>query len=299
MIVIINLRLSAGLALLLLATACTTAAENGGLTVLATNSILGDVTRQVVGDVATVEVLIPQGADPHGFQPSARQAASLRDADIVIANGLDLEAGLADVLSAAKRDGVLIVEFGPEVTPLNFTSSEELDPHFWLDPLRMSRAAKVIAISVAELAETSREELLANLVVFQNDLTALDQEVEELFARVKDRKLVTNHDSLGYLASRYGFQLVGTIVPGGSNLASPSPRDVSDLIDAIETEGVSAVFTDAAEPDSLATLIADESDGSVEVIELYIGALGPTGSGADSYVGMIRVNVQLIAGALS
>ena len=301
MIVIISLFRRPGLALLsilLLASACSTTRDNDGLTVLVTTSLLGDVTEQLVGKVAIVEVLIPTNADPHGFQLSARQAASLRDADVVIANGLGLEAALTDVLAAAQRDGVVVVEVGPAVMPLAFTDSADPDPHFWLDPLRMSRAAEVIVAAVAELAEPEREALNESLEQLQADLTALDNEIVALLAGVTNRKLVANHDSLGYLAARYDFEVVGTVLPGGSTLASPSPRDISNLIDSMQAHDVRAVFTDATEPDSLAQLIADESKGSVEVVELYIGSLGPAGSGAESYAELVRINAERISGAL-
>lgn len=282
-----------------MAGACSASPASDGLAVMATTSILGDVTERLVGDVATVEVLIPAEADPHGFQPSARQAASLRDVDVVFANGLGLEAGLTDVLDAAKRDGVLVVEVGPEVEPIPFSDNDNLDPHFWLDPKRMSLAATLITNTVADLAEPERAQLLSSLASFQSDLAAVDEEVAGLLAGVTNRKLVTNHDSLGYFADRYGFQVIGTVVPGGSTLASPSPRDVADLIEIVQAERIAAVFTDAAETDSLARLVADESGGSVEVVELYIGALGPIGSGAAGYLEMLQLNAERISGALS
>ncbi len=302
MIVIINLRRFVSmvpLAVLVLASACSSTPTNNGLTVLATTSILGDVTQDLVGELATVEVLIPSGADPHGFQPSARQAAALRDADIVITNGLDLEAALTDVLEAAKRDGVLVVEIGPQIDPITFAGSDDLDPHFWLDPQRMSQGAAVITKAIAELAEPLRGELLGRLADVQAELAALDEEIVDLLDPITNRKLVTNHDSLGYFAARYGFEVVGTVAPGGSTIASPSPRDVSALIDSLEAQGISAVLTDIAEPDSIAELIADEAGAAVEVVDLFIGSLGPAGSGAESYVGLVRVNAQLIWGALA
>ncbi len=282
-----------------MAGACSASPESDGLAVMATTSILGDVTERLVGEVATVGVLIPAGADPHGFQLSARQTASLRDVDVVFANGLGLESSLTDVLDAAKRDGVLVVEVGPEVDPITFLDSDNLDPHFWLDPKRMSRAATLITNTVADLAEPERPQLLSTLASFQSDLAAIDEEVAELLAGVTNRKLVTNHDSLGYFADRYDFQVIGTVVPGGSTLASPSPRDVADLIEIVQAEQIAAVFTDATEPDSLAQLVADESGGSVEVVELYIGALGPIGSGAAGYLEMLQLNAERISGALS
>lgn len=297
MIVIINLRWV--IALFLVASACSASPTDDGLTVMATTSILGDVTERLLGEIATVQVLIPAGADPHGFQPSARQVASLRKVDVVVINGLGLEAALADVLDAAKRDGVLVVEVGPRVEPMPFAENDDLDPHFWLDPERMSLAAALIADTVAKLVEPERARLAAALANFQSDLAAVDKDVAELLAGITNRKLVANHDSLGYFADRYGFQLIGNVLPGGSTLASPSPRDVADLIAIVQTEHIPAVFTDAAEPDSLAQLVADESGGSVEVVRLYIGALGPRGSGAATYLEMLQLNAERISGALS
>lgn len=301
MIVIIKQRgIAAFLLTALVATSCGESTGSDRLTVLATTSILGELTERLVGDLADVETLMPAAADPHSFQPSARQAASLRDADLIIANGLDLEAALADVLDSARSDGVLVVEVGSRIEPRTFEGSTALDPHFWLDPEFMARAAKVITIAVRDLApDHEHGGLLETLTAVQTELAVLDEDLANRLSAVTNRKLVTSHDSLGYLAARYDFEVVGTVFPGGSSLASPSPRDISELIATMDAEGVSAVFSDAAEPDSLARLIAEESNRSVEVVELYIGTLGPAEAGADSYAGMMQLNADLIAGALS
>jgi zinc/manganese transport system substrate-binding protein len=253
--------------------------------VVATTSILGDVVRHVVDDSVEVQVLMPVGADPHEFQPSARQAQQLREADLVVANGGGLEAGLVDVLEAAEEDGVKVVE------ALDATTSprREEDPHFFTDPAAMVEVATALA---AELPHGSAGDYVARL-------RDLDAEVEATLSAVPDdrRVLVTNHESLGWFAGRYGFEVLGVIIPGGSTLAEPSAGDLDDLASAVEEAGVPVVFADTSSPEQLAEALADEV-GDVEVVELYTESLGGEGSGAETYVDMIRTDAERIAGAL-
>ncbi|MEX2653584.1 MAG: zinc ABC transporter substrate-binding protein, partial [Acidimicrobiia bacterium] len=144
------------------------------LTIVATTSIAGDLVSQVVGDEVTVEVLMPIGTDPHDFQPSSQQVAALRSADLVVAWGLGLEEGLEDVLASAWEDGVRVLEISALVDPIPFSSEDEhaddehaddeheddeheddeheeedhkehsLDPHTWMDPVRMADALRLI-----------------------------------------------------------------------------------------------------------------------------------------------------------
>ncbi|MFP4513582.1 MAG: metal ABC transporter substrate-binding protein, partial [Acidimicrobiales bacterium] len=93
--------------------------------IVATTSILGDVVSTLVGDTAEVEVVMPIGADPHDFEPSARQAARLRDASVVVANGLGLEVGLDSTLDAAASDGVTVLEVGELIDPLPFAAADD------------------------------------------------------------------------------------------------------------------------------------------------------------------------------
>ena len=95
--------------------------------IVATTTILGDIARNVVGDKADVEVLMPVGVNPHDFQPSSQQVAAIQRADLVVANGLGLEAGLHDVLEAAESDGVLVWEVAPDLDPRPFAATADDD----------------------------------------------------------------------------------------------------------------------------------------------------------------------------
>jgi zinc/manganese transport system substrate-binding protein len=272
-----------------LATACSGRPASGpsDLLVISTTSIWGDVTANVVGSAARVEVLMPAGTDPHEFQPSARHTALLEEADLVIANGLGLEGNLVDLIEGADTE---VLEVGPALDPLPIGDGH--DPHVWLDPLRVAEAVELIVGRLpgveGERGGSYREELLDT-----------HQQLESLLADVppERRLLVTNHHFLGYLADRYGLEVVGTIIRGTSTLAEPSPGELAELARVIRETKVPAIFVEAAEPTPLAEAVAEEA-GDVEVVTLFIESLGPPGSGAETYLGLLLTNAQRIAEAL-
>ncbi len=283
------------LALALAVGACGDAAGGGGEpTVLATTTILGDLAAAVAGDDAEVTVLLPPGADPHDYQPSAREVATIEQADLVIANGLGLEEGLADVLT-----GDHVVEVAPRLDPLpsGGDDGDGLDPHVWMDPLRMGEAARVVAAELARIDPGA--DWAGRAAAYAAGLEAADREIEALLSSIptERRKLVTNHDSLRYFADRYGFDVVGTVIPGGATLAAPSSAELAALVAEIERLGVPAVFVETTESAELAEALAAEA-GGVAVVELYSGSLGEPGSGADTLAGMLLTDARRIAAAL-
>lgn len=274
-------------------------ASSDELRVVATTGILGDVVGSMVEDDATLDVLIPNGADPHDYRASAQQAASILTADLVVANGLLLEEGLLDLLAQAEADGVRVLQVGDSLDPIMRGQSEIPDPHFWLDPMRMADAAKLIASElITKSPDVDWNQRASN---YAAELQTAHQEITATLSTVPEdqRKLVTNHDALAYFASRYGFEIVGTVIPGGSGLADPSPAELTALVEIIRREDVKAIFTETTESSSLAQELADEFGGEVSVVELYTGSLGEPGSGADTLVGMLVSNATLIAEALS
>lgn len=299
----------------------TGAATSGTTTVVATTTILGNVTEQIVACAdpeATVTTLMPVGADPHDFSPSSAQIAELVGADLVVANGLGLEAGLMDALESASADGATVIEVADLVDPIPFGehgqgdehADEEAhadedghehgdeDPHFWFDMNRMAQAAEIIG---STLAETRGQAYADCGTEVADSIQAAEAEVRSTLEAIPaDRRvLVTDHDALGYLADVYGFEVVGTVIPGGSTLGEPSSADLADLVAAINADDVPAIFTNTAEPSTLADAVAAETGRDIVVVPLYVGTLGEPGSGADDYLGFMRTNAGLISGALN
>lgn len=273
-------------------------AEEGNITVVATTAIVGDLVANVVGDHGTVEVVIPLGADPHDFRPSARQLTAIAGADLVVAIGLGLEETLGDVLASAAQDGTAILELGPQLDPIS-RDDGGLDPHVWLDPERMAAATRLIAGALTDLDSSVDWGAAADAYAAQ--LAAVDDEIATILDAVpaERRKLVTNHEALGYFADRYGFEVVGVIVPGGGTLAAPSSADIAALAEVITTEEVPAIFAETTQPATLAEAMAAEVDSDVAVVELFTESMGEPGSAAGTLIGMLRVDAERIAEALS
>lgn len=286
--------------LTLVAASCSSAdTADGAVLVVVTTTVLGDVAANVVGDSAVVEVLIPLGVDPHDFQASARQVARMAEADLVVANGLGLEEGLGDVLASLGGDGHPVLLVGELLGPLRLIEGRGPDPHIWLDPLRMVAVTGLIAGALEQVAPEGRWRVNADR--YTAELEAADAEIQAILAAVPEgrRMLVTNHDSLGYFAERYDFEVIGVVVPGGSTLAQPSSADLAALVRVIEQSGVPAIFAETTEPASLAESIAAEVEDDVAVVELFIGSLGGPGSGAETYIEMLLTDANRIAEAFA
>lgn len=276
------------------------------LNIVATTSILGDIVGEIVGDDVNVEVLIPNGSDPHAFEPSPGNVASLQEADLVVANGLGLEESLGAVLEDAERDGVTVLEVAPAVDPIEFQGEHShedeeaagLDPHFWTDPVRVAQATEVIATALSEIDDSVDWDTRAQR--YADAVTEAHEEVEAKLEPIPAdrRKLITNHEVFGYFAERYGFEVVGAVIPGGSTLAEPSAGDLAELASLINAEGVAAIFAETTQPEDLVNALRREADAEVAVVTLYTEALGEQGSGAETYLGMIATNAERIASAL-
>lgn len=291
-----------------------------GPSIVATTTILGDVAGRV-GECGGLEVetLIPVGADPHDYAPSSADVRDMVQADLVIANGLGLEEGLASALESAREDGADVLEVAPLLNPRTMGSADHddadhddadaaegehhhdddsLDPHVWLDVSRMADAAELIG---AELAEVTGDDGLVTCGErVAAELMATDAEVRVILEAVPDdaRVLVTDHDAFGYFAQAYGFEVAGVVVPGGSTLAEPSSEELAALADVVRDVGVRAIFANTAHRTALIEALSAEV-GEVSVVELYVGSLGVEGSGAEDYAGMMFTDARLIAQALS
>jgi zinc/manganese transport system substrate-binding protein len=270
-------------------------------TVIATTSILGDVVGRVGGDGIELDLMIPPGVDPHDFSPSAQQVASISSADLIVANGLGLEEGLGDVLEQAESEGIAVLRTGEGVDPLPSSAepqtSNGFDPHFWQDPLRMKTAVAAIGQSLTEAGVAGAS---AGATEYQAALDATNTEIVSILAAVppEQRLLVTNHDAFAYFADRYDFEVIGTLVPGGSTLAEPSSAAIAALVDLIVANDVPAIFVENIDNSGLAQVLADEAGRPIEVVQLVSDALGEPGSETGSYEGMLIYNARAIAGAL-
>jgi zinc/manganese transport system substrate-binding protein len=291
-------------AALLVATGCSGAGA-GRSSVVVTTNILGDLTRTVVGDQAEVTVLMKPNADPHSSGISAQQAAEVERAGLIVYNGLGLEGGMLRTVRAAEDSGVPALPVGERVHPISYSSDEaegRPDPHFWTDPGRVRAAVDAIAEQViAHVAGVDAAVVRANADRYRGEVGALDAAMSRRFAEIPAdrRKLVTNHHVFGYLARRFGFEVIGAVIPGGTTLASPSSSDLKALADTVRAAGVPAIFADSSQPDRLARVLAEQAGLRVAVIPLFSESLSEPGQGAATYLEMMRANTEAIATGLT
>ena len=285
---------------LLLSGACSGPVAGGRPTVVATTTILGDVVSEIVGDELDVEVLMPVGVDPHDFSASARQVAQMESAVLVVANGLGLEEGLTAVLGAVESDGVPIVRAG-EVAEPRVLENGAADPHFWLDPERMIGAVGAIADALAQVDDRlSPAEWASRGDSYASRIQETEAQMKRSFDQISPnrRKLVTSHMAFGYLADRFGFDVIGVVVPGGGTLGETSAAALGDLAAVVLQEDVPVVFAETTVSPRLAETLAAEAGRDVRVVTLYTGSLGAPGSGADTYLGLLLTDAQRVADAL-
>lgn len=292
------------------------AADGRALDLLATTSIIGDILEAVVDGDATVAVLMPPGTDPHQFEPTPAQVRAIEEADLVVANGFDLEPTLTDVLATSEQRGDRVLRlFDGIADPLQFEEAAdehadddghddhgEWDPHVWNDPVRTAEAVRGLGIRLDEVDDSRPEGTWAERSeAYADEILTVHAEIEQMLVRVPDgrRKMVTNHDAFGYLADRYDLEVLGVIIPGGATLAEPTAREFRELAELIDQHDLPAIFAETTSPTRLAEALAREVGRDVDVVVLYSESLGEPGSGAETYLGMLRVNGERIAEALS
>ena len=290
--------LAVGVAGVLALSGCSAVAGDDRPLVVVTTNILGDVVGELVGDRAEVLTLMKPNADPHSFEISAQEAARLRSADLLVSNGLGLEEGLQQHLDSA--EGVEQFVAGEAIQVLDYAVGDaagQPDSHFWTDPERMLDVVDGLQPVLQELGVLDIDAAAA----YRGEIERLDADMTAAFAAIpaERRALVTNHHVFGYLAERFGFDVIGAIIPGGTTLAAPSASDLASLVGAVEQAGVPAIFAESSSPDRLARALASEADLHVEVIELFTESLTDAQGGAPDYLTMMRVNTERITTGLS
>jgi len=283
-------------------------AQTDPLSVLAIEPFLADIAQNVAGDRLVIDSLIPLGLDPHAFEPTPQDVARLSNADILILNGGGLEEWLEDILENNPSEQRIITA-SKGLTPRTPQPSEPAheddehahdgDPHFWLNPLNVITYVENIREGLIAADLAGAEDYTQNAESYIAGLRQLDSDLEAELQTVpgEHRLLVTNHESFGYFADRYNLQIIGAIIPSVSTGASPSARDLAELVDAIQTSGAPAVFLETGSNPQIAEQLASET-GIKVITDLYTHSLSQPGGPATTYLDMMRYNTRLIVDAL-
>ena len=288
--------------LVMLLASCVPATSQGTaqLHVLAVESFLADITSNIVGNRLQVESLIPANADPHAYQPAPQDIARIVNANVLIINGANLEVFLAPILqNVGGRQ--LVISASAGLTPRQDTIGQnpEGDPHFWLDPNNVIKYVENIRDGLSKADPVDASTFTTNAQIYISKLKSLDAWIKSEVQKVPQarRLLITNHDTFGYFAERYGFIVVGAIVPSVTSGAAPSAQELAALVNQIRTTGAPAIFLEAGTNPQLADQIASETGVKV-VMDLYMHSLSAPDGPAATYIDMMKYDVTAIVEAL-
>jgi zinc/manganese transport system substrate-binding protein len=262
-------------------------APAGKRTIVATYTVLASVAAELVGDSFAVTAMIPNGQDPHEWEPSARDMETLNKADLIVENGLGLEGGMEKALKQAADAGVKVFVASDAIQVRTVGQGEGIpsadpdqalgarDPHLWLDPLSIKAVADSLA---ARIRADFGVDLSARAKALDARLETLDAEIRVQVGTIPAdrRKLVTGHESMGYNARRYGFTLVGAVIPSLTTQAEVSASDMAALKRLIAANGVSVIFTELGTPKAVAEALAGEA--GVRAVALSTHSLPDDGS---------------------
>ncbi len=279
--------------------------------VLAVENFLADLTRQVAGDRLPVQSLVPTGVDPHGYEPTPQDVAVVAGARLIVVNGAGLESFITKLIATAggsrpvvEASAGLAGRTGREGEVweggvIASAPSNEPDPHFWLNPRMAERYVENIRDALIRIDPPGEAVYRANTDAYVAKLKELDAWIAAQVAviPVSARKLVTNHESLGYFADRYGFRIVGTVIPSVSTEAAPTARQLARLVDGLKAAGAAAVFLEVGGSPQLAQQVAQEA-GIPVVTELYTHSLTDSSGPASTYLEMMRYDTKMIVAAL-
>ena len=292
-------------------TGTTDEATSDKINVLVTTPMLGDFVNEIGGENINLTILMPAEVDPHTYDPSPQDASKIADADIVFYVGLKYEpSALTKLVENTSNEAAVLVEVGEEINPIEFSEEGHKghddhddedgheghghgseDPHFWFDPLRVAIAAELMINQLIELDPSNSEAYKTAGEAYISELNELDSTVSALIETVpsKNRKLITTHESLGYLEARYGVEVLTTIIPSLTSADEISPAQLVDVLDVIEDNDVKVIFIESEAPSVYAETISAEAN-----IRTVTGLWVETLRENQSYSDWLTENVELI-----
>jgi len=288
------------------------------INVVATTPMIGEFVSQVGGENINLTILMPPEADPHSYEPAPQDAGTIADADLVFYTGLMYEqAPLVELLENSVCGAEALAEVGESVFPIEFKEGGQddhddhdeeghdgheghghgaYDPHFWFDPNRVIYAAEFIESKLVEFDPSNAANYETAGDAYTTELSSLTRQVSQLIGSIpsQNRKLITTHESLGYLEAKFGLEVLSTIIPDLDSSNEITPSQLVGVIDVIEDNNVKVIFIEAEAPSVYAETIVAET-GIKAVEGLWVETLKP----GQTYSEFLIAAVELIVENLS
>ena len=274
--------------------------EDGKPQVVATSTILADLTQRVGGDEIQLKGILKPGADPHVYEPVPADSQVLEEADLILYNGYNLEPGLIKLMNAAGLKGRKL-PVGEVVKSLQLDKGSEVvpDPHVWGDAKNSIEMVNHIRDALIELSPEDKEKFTQNAAQLTGELKQLDTWITKEIQTIPadKRRLITTHDAFQYYGRGYGMAIAGTLI-GISTEEQPSAQTVQRLVEAVKKAGVPTIFAETTINPALITTVAQEAGVKLAPRQLYSDSIGSPGSEGDSYIKMMESNTRTIVEAL-
>jgi zinc transport system substrate-binding protein len=277
-----------------------------------------EFTKNVAGDLADVEALIPAGIEPHDWEPTAKDMAEISDADMLIYNGAGMEGWVDQVLESVSGTPLITVEASKGLDIMEGTEEEEadhhheegehaheehshdhggLDPHVWLNPTLAIQEVRNIEAALAAAAPEHAEDFKTNADAYVAKLEQLDQEFKDGLKDTKRKDFITQHAAFGYLAKQYGLTQVP--IAGLSPEQEPSAANMSKIVEFAKEHKVKTIFFETLVSSSVADTIAKEIGAKAAVLNPIEGLTEEDRSQNLDYLGIMRQNLEALKSALN
>jgi zinc transport system substrate-binding protein len=262
------------------------ASAAGAARVVASIFPLGDIASAIGGDAVTVDVLVPAGATPHGFEPTPAQAEMLARTDLLLIVGLGIDPWAQTSASAGGNPGLSQLVFAETIDPKTLPAGVGADPHIWLDPVLARQFAAALTARLQALRPAEADSIGRRGERYDAQLVALDAEYRDRLSRVTHRKFVAQHAAFGYIAARYGLEQTAIF---DAQMHEPGPEAMEEVIRLVRDQGVRAIFMEPQMPPASIAWLKEQ-------VTVPIGRLDPTGNptlaGYDSYLSLMRSNLD-------
>lgn len=280
--------------------------DTDALQIVTTTTMVTDLVEQIGGEHVQVEGLMGPGVDPHGYQATASDVIDMMEADVVVHNGLHLEAQLGEVFSGLDQQGKEVLVLEESIPEENLLASDDTteayDPHIWFSVENWKHSAAYIAEKLSAIDPEHAEDYQTNNRQYQKELDELEDYITARIEEVPEesRYLITAHDAFHYFGEAFGFDVIG--LQGLNTQTEAGTRDVSNLAQFVADHRIKAVFVESSVPtrtiESLQEAVHQRGWEVTIGGELFSDALGDAAQNAETYVKMYRSNIDTIVDAL-
>ncbi len=268
--------------------------------VVASSTIIADLTEDIAGETINLTSILRPGDDPHIYEPVPNDIKALEQADLVLYNGFNLEPALIRLLEAGSQDAIHVpVGEAVDALEMDKAGQKQPDPHVWGDVTNAIAMVNAIRDALIDLSPADQAVFIANSQTLNSQLADLDTWISRQIETIPEeqRLLVTTHDAFQYYTTSYDLEMLGTLI-GISTEEQPSAQTVQNLVNEIKTRGVPAIFAETTINPQLIKTVAEEAGVELAEQELYSDSIGASGSPGDSYLNMMESNTKTIVEAL-